>query len=198
MDELVKDFLQESTENLDRLDQEFVHLESDPGNAELLGSIFRTIHTIKGSCGFLGFTKLEKLTHAGESLLSQAIGAISGIISQVNQISGTIAAAVEEQSATASEMSRNLTDAAKGSGEVAQNINGVAQAAQNTSQGATDSLKAAQQLAKMSTQLRGLVEQFKLEKNDLATRRSRGSGESSTRRQESNTTVDSHEEVYTR
>ena len=71
MDELVKDFLQESTENLDRLDQEFVHLESDPGNAELLGSIFRTIHTIKGSCGFLGFTKLEKLTHAGESLLSQ-------------------------------------------------------------------------------------------------------------------------------
>ena len=128
----------------------------------------------------------------------QAIGAISGIISQVNQISGTIAAAVEEQSATASEMSRNLTDAAKGSGEVAQNINGVAQAAQNTSQGATDSLKAAQQLAKMSTQLRGLVEQFKLEKNDLATRRSRGSGESSTRRQESNTTVDSHEEVYTR
>ena len=71
MDELVKDFLQESTENLDRLDQEFVHLESDPGNSELLGSIFRTIHTIKGSCGFLGFTKLEKLTHAGESLLSQ-------------------------------------------------------------------------------------------------------------------------------
>jgi methyl-accepting chemotaxis protein len=105
----------------------------------------------------------------------QAIGAISGIISQVNQISGTIAAAVEEQSATASEMSRNLTDAAKGSGEVAQNINGVAQAAQNTSQGATDSLKAAQQLAKMSTQLRGLVEQFKLERNDLAGRRSRGS-----------------------
>jgi two-component system chemotaxis sensor kinase CheA len=71
MDDLVKDFLQESTENLDRLDQEFVQLESDPGNLELLGSIFRTIHTIKGSCGFLGFTKLEKLTHAGENLLSQ-------------------------------------------------------------------------------------------------------------------------------
>ncbi len=50
MDDLVKDFLQESTENLDRLDQEFVQLESDPGNLELLGSIFRTIHTIKGSC----------------------------------------------------------------------------------------------------------------------------------------------------
>jgi two-component system, chemotaxis family, sensor kinase CheA len=70
MDDLVKDFLQESTENLDRLDQEFVRLESEPGNPELLSSIFRTIHTIKGSCGFLGFTRLEKLTHAGESLLS--------------------------------------------------------------------------------------------------------------------------------
>jgi len=70
MDDLVKDFLQESAENLDRLDQEFVQLESDPSNKDLLGSIFRTIHTIKGSCGFLGFTKLEKLAHAGESLLS--------------------------------------------------------------------------------------------------------------------------------
>jgi len=70
MDDLIKDFLQESAENLDRLDQEFVQLEANPGNRELLGSIFRTIHTIKGSCGFLGFSKLEKLTHAGESLLS--------------------------------------------------------------------------------------------------------------------------------
>ena len=70
MDELVKDFLLESTENLDRLDQDFVKLESDPENRELLKSIFRTIHTIKGTCGFLGFTRLEALTHAGESLLS--------------------------------------------------------------------------------------------------------------------------------
>lgn len=70
MDELIKDFLQESGENLDRLDQEFVKLEKEPSNLELLKSIFRTIHTIKGTCGFLGFTKLEALTHAGESLLS--------------------------------------------------------------------------------------------------------------------------------
>lgn len=70
MDELIKDFLQESTENLDRLDQDFVKLENEPENPELLKSIFRTIHTIKGTCGFLGFTKLEALTHAGESLLS--------------------------------------------------------------------------------------------------------------------------------
>ena len=70
MDGIVKDFLQESRENLDRLDPELVQLESDPGNRELLGSIFRTIHTIKGTCGFLGFTKLETITHAGENLLS--------------------------------------------------------------------------------------------------------------------------------
>lgn len=71
MDDIVKDFLIESSENLDRLDQELVKLESDPASKELLGSIFRTIHTIKGSCGFLGFAKLEKLAHAGENLLSR-------------------------------------------------------------------------------------------------------------------------------
>src|SRR5579864_3398030 len=70
MDEIVKDFLIESNENLDRLDQELVKLESEPSSKELLASIFRTIHTIKGSCGFLGFAKLEKVAHAGESLLS--------------------------------------------------------------------------------------------------------------------------------
>jgi two-component system chemotaxis sensor kinase CheA len=71
MDEIVNDFLIESKENLDRLDQELVKLESEPSSKELLASIFRTIHTIKGSCGFLGFTRLEKVTHAGESLLSR-------------------------------------------------------------------------------------------------------------------------------
>ncbi len=70
MDELTREFLLESYENLDRLDQEFVKLETEPGNLELLKSIFRTIHTIKGTCGFLGFSKLETLAHAGENLLS--------------------------------------------------------------------------------------------------------------------------------
>src|SRR5947207_15978263 len=71
MDDLVRDFLVERGENLDRLDQELVQLESDPSSRDLLSSIFRTIHTIKGSCGFLGFAKLEKVAHAGESLLSR-------------------------------------------------------------------------------------------------------------------------------
>ncbi|HUA14146.1 MAG TPA: chemotaxis protein CheW [Verrucomicrobiae bacterium] len=71
MDDIVKDFLIESNENLDRLDHELVQLEADPGSKELLASIFRTIHTIKGSCGFLGFARLEKVAHAGENLLSR-------------------------------------------------------------------------------------------------------------------------------
>ncbi len=71
MDEIVKDFIIESGENLDRLDQELVKLESAPSCKELLASIFRTIHTIKGSCGFLGFARLEKVAHSGESLLSK-------------------------------------------------------------------------------------------------------------------------------
>jgi len=71
MDEIVRDFLIESGENLDRLDRELVLLESEPNSSELLASIFRTIHTIKGSCGFLGFANLEKVAHAGESMLSR-------------------------------------------------------------------------------------------------------------------------------
>ena len=71
MDDIVQDFLIESGENLDRLDQELVQLETHPSSKELLASIFRTIHTIKGSCGFLGFARLEKVAHSGENLLSR-------------------------------------------------------------------------------------------------------------------------------
>ena len=69
--DIVKDFLIESHENLDRLDRELVELEKNPANKDALASIFRTIHTIKGTCGFLGFSKLERLTHVGENLLSR-------------------------------------------------------------------------------------------------------------------------------
>ncbi len=91
-----------------------------------------------------------------------AIATISAVINQINDISSTIATAVEEQSATTNEMSRNVTEAAKGSTEITQNIAGVSQAAQGTSSSAHESMKAAQALAQMSTQLRGLVEQFRV------------------------------------
>ncbi|WP_030176820.1 chemotaxis protein CheW [Spirillospora albida] len=69
--EIIQEFLVESHENLDQLDRDLVALEQDPGSREMLSSIFRTIHTIKGTSGFLAFHRLETLTHAGESLLSR-------------------------------------------------------------------------------------------------------------------------------
>jgi two-component system chemotaxis sensor kinase CheA len=71
MDDIVREFLVESTENLDQLDRDLVALEKDPKAENILASIFRTIHTIKGTSGFLGFNKLESVTHVGESLLSK-------------------------------------------------------------------------------------------------------------------------------
>src|SRR5664279_5199904 len=70
-EEIIREFLVESHENLSRLDQELVELEKRPRDAALLASIFRTIHTIKGTCGFLSFSTLESITHQAESLLSQ-------------------------------------------------------------------------------------------------------------------------------
>jgi len=71
VDDLIREFLVESNENLDRVDSELVKLEADPGSKDLRASIFRGIHSIKGACGFLGFNKLQALAHAGENLLSK-------------------------------------------------------------------------------------------------------------------------------
>ncbi len=69
--DIVKDFLIESYENLDRLDRDLVGLEKNPQDRDALAGVFRTIHTIKGTCGFLGFGKLEKVAHVGENLLTR-------------------------------------------------------------------------------------------------------------------------------
>jgi len=69
--ETIREFLVESDENLTRLDLDMVELEKRPKDVALLGNIFRTIHTIKGACGFLAFSTLEGITHKAESLLSQ-------------------------------------------------------------------------------------------------------------------------------
>src|SRR5260370_36348751 len=70
LDAIARAFLVESHENLGRLDLDLVQLEKTPHDRERLASIFRTIHTIKGTCGFLGYEKLGAVTHAGENLLS--------------------------------------------------------------------------------------------------------------------------------
>ncbi|MDR3739604.1 MAG: chemotaxis protein CheA [Terracidiphilus sp.] len=71
MDELTREFLIESQEGLDRMERCMTDLEARPKDAELLGEIFRSVHTIKGTTGFLGFKRLEKLAHNGENLLGQ-------------------------------------------------------------------------------------------------------------------------------
>jgi two-component system chemotaxis sensor kinase CheA len=69
--EIIHEFLVESHENLARLDQDLVKLEKQPHDSDLLSSVFRTIHTIKGASGFLAFSALEQIAHHAESLLSQ-------------------------------------------------------------------------------------------------------------------------------
>jgi methyl-accepting chemotaxis protein len=94
-----------------------------------------------------------------------AIASIREVIKQVNDISNTIATAVEEQNATTNEMVRNISDAAHGSGEITSNIAGVAQAADSTSRGAGDAHKAAQELVTTSAELRRLVAEFRTDSN---------------------------------
>jgi two-component system, chemotaxis family, sensor kinase CheA len=71
MDELLRDFLTETSENLDLVDAELVRFEQEPNNGQILGNIFRLVHTIKGTCGFLGLSRLEALTHAAETLMGK-------------------------------------------------------------------------------------------------------------------------------
>src|SRR3981189_403277 len=105
--DIVQDFLVESYENLDRLDRDLVGLEKNPHDREALAGVFRTIHTIKGTCGFLGFNKLEKVAHVGENLLSrlrdgqltlnpELTTALLGMVDAVRQMLGQIETAGQE------------------------------------------------------------------------------------------------------
>ncbi len=71
MDDLLKDFLNETSESLDVVDVELVKFEQDPNNDRILDNIFRLVHTIKGTCGFLGLSRLEALAHAAETLMGK-------------------------------------------------------------------------------------------------------------------------------
>ena len=71
MDDLLQEFLVETNENLDTVNVELVRFEQEPNNAQILGNIFRLIHTIKGTCGFLNLPRLEALTHAAEALMDK-------------------------------------------------------------------------------------------------------------------------------
>ena len=93
MDDLLREFLTETTENLDVVDVELVRFEQEPNNAEILANVFRLVHTIKGTCGFLGLPRLEALAHAAETLMGKfregmpvTSDAVSLILSTIDRI----------------------------------------------------------------------------------------------------------------
>src|SRR3712207_2900756 len=93
MDDLLREFLTETGEHLDVVDVELVRFERDPNNQAILGKIFRLVHTIKGTCGFLGLPRLEALAHAAETLMGKfrdgmpvTSGAVSLILTTLDRI----------------------------------------------------------------------------------------------------------------
>jgi two-component system, chemotaxis family, sensor kinase CheA len=92
VDDLLRDFLTESAENLGKLDNDIVELERRPTEAALLNGVFRTIHTIKGTCGFLALERLERVAHAAENVLDAVR---SGKLAVSSAIIGDILAATD-------------------------------------------------------------------------------------------------------
>ncbi|TVR96084.1 MAG: hybrid sensor histidine kinase/response regulator [Rhodospirillales bacterium] len=100
MDDLMRDFLAETTESLSILDLELVKFEKTPDDADILMNIFRLVHTIKGTCGFLGLSRLERVAHAGEDVLGRFrdgalqpnAAAVSLILACIDRIREIIAA----------------------------------------------------------------------------------------------------------
>jgi methyl-accepting chemotaxis protein len=105
--------------------------------------------------------KIEAIQGDSKAAVS-AIGEVSAIINQINDLSNTIASAVEEQTATTNEIGRNVAEAARGTNEIARNITGVATAAQDTTSGASDTQKAAASLSEMASLLQTLMSKFKV------------------------------------
>ncbi|MET0278566.1 MAG: chemotaxis protein CheW, partial [Pseudorhodoplanes sp.] len=104
MDELLRDFLTETHESLDTVDVELVRFEQEPNNAEILANIFRLVHTIKGTCGFLGLPRLAALAHAAESLMGKfrdglpvTQDAVTLILSTIDRIKQILDALEEQQ-----------------------------------------------------------------------------------------------------
>lgn len=101
MDELLQEFLGETGEHLDTVDRELVRFEQEPNNRDILRNIFRLVHTVKGTCGFIGLPRLEALTHAAESVIGQfrdgatvsasAVTAILETIDRVKEIMAELA-----------------------------------------------------------------------------------------------------------
>ncbi len=123
MDELLRDFLTETGESLDLVDAELVRFEQEPNNGAILGNIFRLVHTIKGTCGFLGLSRLETLTHAAETLMgkfrdgapitAEAVTLILSTIDRIKSILAEIEAKAEEPAGADSDLIERLSRMAR-------------------------------------------------------------------------------------
>jgi two-component system, chemotaxis family, sensor kinase CheA len=117
VDELIADFLAEASEGLESLDNKLVELEKNPEDADLIGSIFRVMHTIKGTCGFLGLDKLASVAHAGENIIDKVRNKELKIdknnISIVLEAIDVIKSIVEQISETGSEPDKDYSDIIK-------------------------------------------------------------------------------------
>lgn len=122
--EFIEEFLVESGENLDQLDQDLLALEKQPGDAQRVASIFRTVHTIKGNSGFFGFSKLGALAHSGEHLLGRlrdgkltlddrVTGSLYSMIDAVRSILQSIETTGNEGDQDYRDLSRKLAAAAE-------------------------------------------------------------------------------------
>ncbi|MCK1448203.1 Hpt domain-containing protein, partial [Bradyrhizobium sp. 48] len=110
MDDLLREFLTETSESLDTVDNQLVKFEQEPNNAKILDNIFRLVHTIKGTCGFLGLPRLEALAHAGETLMGkfrdgmpvtgQAVTVILSSIDRIKEILAGLEATEAEPEGT--------------------------------------------------------------------------------------------------
>ncbi|MBL8710584.1 MAG: chemotaxis protein CheW [Rhodospirillaceae bacterium] len=125
MDDLLSEFLTETNENLAVLDVELVKLEQNPNDSELLSNIFRLVHTVKGTCGFLGLPRLESVAHAGENVLgkvrdgeldvtAEAVTLILACLDRIRTIMGDLEATGTEPQGDDSELIRNLNAFADG------------------------------------------------------------------------------------
>src|SRR5262245_54536439 len=125
MDDLLSEFLTETSENLAVLDVELVKLEQNPNDMELLGNIFRLVHTVKGTCGFLGLPRLESVAHAGENILGklrdgelvaspQAITAVLECLDRIRSIMGDLEASGSEPEGDDSALIQRLNHIAEG------------------------------------------------------------------------------------
>lgn len=156
MDDLISEFIEETDESLQLLDQELVRFEQNPTDKDILSNIFRVMHTIKGTCGFLGLPRLERVAHAGEDVLGQfrddslivspaAVSLILKCIDHIRELLSGLRDTGEEGEATSHDESliNELRAMAEGKSAPAEQENAAPEAESNTEAASEDDGSAA-------------------------------------------------------